>query len=48
MLENYGLHYLNHRNICGYMESRLMERKKDKDSFTEKMQFWYMSLLKRL
>lgn len=32
----------------GYMESRLMERKKEKDSFTEKMQFWYMSLLKRL
>ena len=28
MLENYGLHYLNHWNICGYMESRLMEKKK--------------------
>ena len=46
MLENYGLHYLNHWNICGYMESRLMERKKEKDSFTEKMQLVYESFEK--
>ena len=34
MLENYGLHYLNHWNICGYMESRLMDIWRDGDIVT--------------